>query len=63
VATNQFTRHNVRHTRILSLETESIITNVLPESANIESIRYEYVSAGHIHVTDGVDWHLDISRL
>ena len=63
VATNQFTRRNVRRTRILSLETESIITNVLPESAHIENIRYEYVSAGHIHVTDGGDWHLDISHL
>ena len=63
VTTNQFTRRNVRRTRILSLETESIIINVLPESANIENIRYDYVSAGHIHVTDGGDWHLDISHL
>ncbi|MAM90287.1 MAG: hypothetical protein CMI15_02280 [Opitutaceae bacterium] len=53
VTTNQFTRSNVRRTRILSLETESIIINVLPESANIENIRYDYVSADHIHVTGG----------
>ena len=63
VATNQFTRRNELRTRIISLETESIIINVLPETATIENIRYDYVSAGHIHVTDGGDWYLDISHL
>ena len=49
----------MRRTRIISLETESIIINVLPETATIENIRYDYVSAGHIHVTDSRDWYLD----
>lgn len=63
IATNLFTKRELRRTRIIALDCDSIITNVLPENAVIENIRYDYVSAGHIHVTDGGDWHLDLAHL
>lgn len=62
-ATNQFAKRNLRRTRIVSLYCESIITNVLPEFAEVDKISYQYQSAGHIHVTDGGDWYLDLSHL
>jgi len=62
-ATNQFVKRNLRRTRIVSLDSDSIITNVLPEEAEIDKITYHYQSAGHIHVTDGGDWYLDLAHL
>ena len=51
--------HTLR-TRIISLDSDSVIVNVLPEQVEIENVSYDYRSRGDIVVTDGGDWHLDI---
>jgi hypothetical protein len=49
--------------RIIPLDCESFIVNVLPKAVNIETITYNYnVAKGLIRVTDGSDWHLDLSH-
>lgn len=62
-ASNQFVRRNVVRTRIIALDSEGIIVNVVPNSVNVEAIKYEYRTAGDILVSDGSDWHLDLTHL
>jgi hypothetical protein len=50
--------------RIIPLDCESVIVHILPKAVNIEKITYKYdVSGGAVRVTDGSDWHLDLSNL
>ncbi|KAB2660579.1 MAG: hypothetical protein DVB32_04865 [Verrucomicrobia bacterium] len=60
---NQFARRDTLRTRIISLDSDSVIVNVLPEQVEIENVSYDYRSRGDIVVTDGGDWHLDITHL
>ncbi len=62
-ASNQFVKRDTLRTRILSLNSEDIIVNVLPEEVHIDHITYEYRTTGDILVTDGSDWHLDLTHL
>lgn len=62
-ASNQFVKRDTLRTRIISLDSEGIIVNVLPESVCIESITYEYRTTGDILVSDGSDWSLGLSHL
>jgi hypothetical protein len=49
--------------RIIPLDCESVIVNILPKTVNIEKITYKYdVPDSVIRVTDGSDWHLDLSH-
>jgi len=49
--------------RIIPLDCESVIVNILPKTVNIEKITYKYdgLDCG-VRVTDGSDWHLDLSH-
>src|ERR1700758_1835541 len=58
----QFVRRENERTRLISLN-ESVIVNILPASVRIDQISYAYRPNGDIHVTDGTDWHLDITHL
>jgi hypothetical protein len=50
--------------RIIPLDCESVIVHILPKSVNVEKISYKYnVADGAVRVTDGSDWHLDLSNL
>ena len=60
---NQFVRRGTIRTRIINLNSDTLIINVLPESVNIEQITYNYRVGGDVVVTDGSDWHLDITHL
>lgn len=60
---NQFVRRDTVRTRILSLLSDSVIINVLPEDVQIEQLTYQYRPGGDVLVTDGGDWHMDITHL
>jgi hypothetical protein len=52
------------YVRIIPLDCETVVVNVLPKAVNIEKITYKYdVPDGAVRVTDGSDWHLDLSDL
>jgi hypothetical protein len=61
--TNQFVRRDSLRIRIVPLDSAGVIVNVLPEQVKIEKITYKYRPAGDILVTDGGDWHLDLTHL
>jgi hypothetical protein len=51
-----------KHTRIVSLN-DAVIVNVLPSHVKIDEITYTHRPNGDVLVTDGTDWHLDITHL
>jgi hypothetical protein len=59
---NQFVRREQLRTRIVSLN-EGVIVNVLPSRVQIDKITYTHRPNGDVHVTDGTDWHLDITHV
>ena len=61
---NEFVKHDREpRTRIVALTSDTVIINVLPPQVDIEKIVYKH-HAGHENaVTDGGDWHLDLSHL
>jgi hypothetical protein len=63
IKTNQFVRRDSLRTRIVPLDSSGVIVNVLPEQVKIDKITYKYRPGGDILVTDGSDWHLDLTHL
>lgn len=59
---NQFVRRDQMRTRLISLD-DAVIVNILPARVKIDQISYTHRPNGDIYVTDGSDWHLDITRL
>jgi hypothetical protein len=59
---NQFVRREQLRTRLISLN-DAVIVNTLPARVRIDQISYTHRPNGDIHVTDGSDWHLDITHL
>jgi hypothetical protein len=57
-----FIRRSDQRTRILSLAGGNLLVNVLPASVNLEKIVYRQEKKG-VRVTDGSEWHLDLSEL
>lgn len=49
--------------RIIPMDSEFIILNILPPLVDLNNIQYKFDNAGTIRVTDGSDWHLDLSQL
>jgi hypothetical protein len=60
---NQFTKRDSVRTRIIPLADAGVIVNVLPDTVQLDKITYKYRPAGDILVTDGSDWHLDLTHL
>ena len=60
---NQFVKRDTLRTRVIPLDSGSVIVNVLPEQVQIEKITYKYRPAGDVLVTDGGEWHLDVTHL
>jgi hypothetical protein len=48
-------------TRIISLISGDLLVNVLPAKVDLEKITYKQAKNA-VRVTDGSDWHLDISE-
>ena len=61
-AHTQFVRREQIRTRVVALD-DDVIVNVLPSSVKIDHITYTHRPNGDIHITDGTDWHLDITHL
>jgi hypothetical protein len=59
---NEFVKRAQLRTRIVSLN-DAVVVNVLPARVQIERITYSHLANGDIVITDGTDWHLDISHL
>jgi hypothetical protein len=57
-----FVRREQIRTRIVSLN-DAVIVNVLPSHVKIDEITYTHRPNGDVLVTDGTDWHLDITHL
>lgn len=61
-AHTRFVRREQMRTRVVALD-DAVIVNVLPSSVRIDQITYTHGPNGDIHITDGTDWHLDITHL
>jgi hypothetical protein len=59
---NEFVRREQLRTRVVSLN-DAVIVNILPARVKIDEITYTHQPNGDILVTDGTDWHLDITHL
>jgi hypothetical protein len=59
---NQFVRREPLRTRLISLN-DAVIVNILPAHVKINQISYTYRPDGDIYVTDGSDWHLNVTHL
>lgn len=59
---SQFVRREDLRTRVIALS-DAVIVNVLPSHVKIDKITYTHRPNGDVHVTDGTDWHLDITHL
>jgi hypothetical protein len=59
---SQFVRREQIRTRVVALD-DAVIVNVLPSSVKIDHITYTHRPNGDIHITDGTDWHWDITHL
>jgi hypothetical protein len=61
---NQFVRHDQEaRTRIVALNSDMLIINVLPPHVDTEKITYKRHVGQEVTVTDGSDWHLELSHL
>jgi hypothetical protein len=56
-----FERRKGVRTRIISLSSGDLFVNVIPETVDLEKVVYKQVKQA-IRVTDGSDWHLDLSE-
>ena len=60
---HQFVKRDSLRTRIIPLDSSTVIVNVLPSEVKIEDINYSQGASGDMKVTDGGDWRLDLSHL
>jgi hypothetical protein len=56
-----YVKRQDRRTRIISLISGDLLVNILPASVDLENITYKH-EKNAVRVTDGSDWHLDISE-
>jgi hypothetical protein len=59
---SQFVKREPLRTRVVSLN-DALIVNILPAHVQIDEITYTHRANGDVLVTDGTDWHLDITHL
>ena len=56
-----FIRRAEKRTRIISVISGDLLVNIIPPSVDLEKIVYKQ-EAKSVRVTDGGDWHLDLSE-
>lgn len=59
----QFQRRDSLRTRILTMDSGTLIMNVLPPEVEIDNITYVYSASSDILITDGSGWHMEITHL
>jgi len=59
---NKYVRRPEKRERLFSILDAGNIVNVLPEGANIQESDYRISAEGHLVVTDGKDFTLDINE-
>jgi hypothetical protein len=59
--TNQYEKRTGLRTRIFSLVDGRHIVNVLPAAVDIEKVHYAKTEAGHLVITDGGTFELEIN--
>jgi len=59
---DEFVKRPQLRTRLISLG-DNIIVNILPAAVEIDRITYKHLPNADIVVTDGSDWHFDITHL
>jgi hypothetical protein len=59
---SQFVKREPLRTRVVSLN-GAVIVNILPAYVQIDQITYTHRPNGDVFVTDGTEWHLDITHL
>ncbi len=62
LSTNAFARRPERRTRIFSLIDAGNIINVLPATADIETLAYQMAPGRRLVITDGKEFQLDINE-
>jgi hypothetical protein len=60
--TYQFIRRPEQRTRVASVVSGEVIVNVIPVSVDLSKITYRQEGSA-VRVSDGSDWHLDISEV
>jgi hypothetical protein len=61
---NQFVRHDpLPRTHIVPLTSGILIINLLPGHVSLDKLTYQHASGKRIQMSDGSDWHLDLSSL
>ena len=60
-ATNRYERRADKRVRVLSLSDAANIVNVLPDSVQLDRMRYE-VSSGRLMMVDGAGFELELSE-
>ena len=58
----EFVRRPQLRIRIISLS-DAVVVNILPSNVQIDRITYKHLPEGDIVVSDGSDWHFDITHL
>ncbi len=61
-STFEFRRRPEVRTRIVSAVSGEVLINILPPSVDLAKVVYRQ-EAGALRVTDGTDWHLDLSEV
>lgn len=56
-----FTKRPDRRTKLVPFASGDVIVNVLPETVDIELVRYE-LDGRKLWVTDGNDWKMDVKE-
>ncbi len=57
----QYVRRPEVRTRIISVVSGDLLINIIPPAVNLDKISYKQ-EKNAVRVTDGSDWHLDISE-
>lgn len=58
----QYVKKDAPRTTIMNLGESGYIVNIIPESVNIDDLRYETIDRKFLALTDGKDYRLDINE-
>ncbi|MDI6800090.1 MAG: hypothetical protein QMD53_05420 [Actinomycetota bacterium] len=59
---NKFERRPEERTRVVSLNDAINIINIIPSSVLIEDVHYASSESGHLIITDGADFKMDVDE-
>lgn len=58
----QYVRKNTRRTTILDLGSSGYIVNIIPQTIDLDTVRYETIDRSELFFTDGKDYRLNINE-